>query len=118
MLDWRGLMECLHGKVSVSRHKKTKNDENWSILEESEEQIEVPYFPDGTKNAQVSLGMEYTRQIKSFEPIKVSIHVSMPCHANESEVLKIYDVVSSIASSKMREAKQSLDALVNNVKVD
>jgi hypothetical protein len=101
--------------VSVSHVKKGRNgaEKVISFDSTSEEFYNVPFFEEGTKPATVSLGMEYSRQIRQFEPVKISVHVSMPCHADVTSINKCYDIVNEIVESKMSEAKKSIDAIVN-----
>jgi hypothetical protein len=107
-------MDQKFGKVQVVKKVLKKKEEGvkgdeFEVVSDESDILEVPFFPEGVKPATVSVGMEYTRQIRSYEPIKISVHVSMPCHANESEIDSTYKRVSSIVSAKMKDASASLN---------
>lgn len=107
-------MDQKFGKIQVVKKILRKKEEgvsgdDYEIVSDESDVIEVPFFPEGVKAATVSVGMEYTRQIRSYEPVKVSVHISMPCHATETEIDSTYKKVSSMVNAKMKEAAQSIN---------
>lgn len=92
-----------------------KVDQYWKdLLKKGDyEEIQAPLFPENTEPAKVSVGVDYTRQIRSFEPIKISIHVSLPCAAVDSEIRAAYDYANNLINEKMAVTKAQINAVVN-----
>lgn len=52
---------------------------------ETEEDLEVRVFPEGVEPAKVSVGLNSTVNMGNYESLKLSVHVTLPCYAEEVE---------------------------------
>ena len=52
---------------------------------ESEEELEVRVFPENVEPAKVSVGLNSTVNMGNYESLKLSVHVTLPCYAEEVE---------------------------------
>lgn len=95
------------GKVSVQKFVAGQ-------VEQEVQYIDVPFFEVGTYPAYSRFDIDYTRQLKQFEPIKISVSVSLPCQANSDAIRDSLNLARDLGTEKLGEARKKIDSLVKS----
>lgn len=78
-----------------------------------QEMLDVVYFPEGVNPAVVSFSADLTRQIRSYEPMKVSCFVSLPCLPHEDEIRAAIEKAQEIVEAKMAEVNLGITEAIS-----
>lgn len=66
---------------------------------ETEEDIEVRVFPEGVEPAKVSIGLNSTINMGNYESLRLSVHVTLPCYAEEVDAA--FNKAQSLCEAKL-----------------
>lgn len=86
------------GSVTVSR--AFYNMGEMYSEEESTDTVSVPIF---SNPAHVKVSGSVTKNIGNYESVKVAVEVTLPCHAEGSEIEKAYDIASTFVNHKIQD---------------
>lgn len=99
-----------NGYIWVQAHHTNQEGQERKIIDDVE-YIKVATFHENVDPSRVWYSMERKFQIKQYEPLKISMGLSMPCYKEELEpaLNETIEILEKTFKSKINEIKQILN---------